>query len=185
MASGLEKLAAQMRLLPAELAGLAGSLAPKETSRVSSLLAWSSALLTWGRCPSAGGWDTRGRKEPFPSPTRKGQGQTGSVSFTGLGWQWCAFTGDSLGPAICRHFLSKPGREKGNAPTPTLGFSPSKQENEVFIGIHSEGGRELHHGCPPSPRVPTSRQEGTLGSRSGSRRLVTLASPRPAPEASL
>lgn len=39
MASGLEKLAAQMKPLLADLAGLAGSSAPKETSRVSFLLA--------------------------------------------------------------------------------------------------------------------------------------------------
>lgn len=93
MASGLEKLAAQMKPLLAELTGLAGSSAPKETSRVSFLLAWSSTPLTWGNCPSAGGWDTRGRKEPFPSPTRKDQGQTGSVSSTGLCWPSAFLTG--------------------------------------------------------------------------------------------
>lgn len=39
-------------------------------------------------------------------------------------------------PALCRHFLSKPGRVKGTM----LGLiSPSKQENEVFIGIHWGG----------------------------------------------
>lgn len=64
------------------------------------------------------------------------------------------------GPAICRHFLSKPGRVKGNSPTPTLGFNPSKQENEVFIGIHGEGGW-----VGASPWLPTFLKGANLKAR--------------------
>lgn len=52
-------------------------------------------------------------------------------------------------PAICRHFLSKPGRVK-RIPPATLGLgSPSKQESEVFVGIHWGG---------PSPKMLTLSQ---------------------------
>lgn len=74
---------------------------PEMTSRVGFLLAWSSAPLTWGIRGSTGGWGTRGRKEPFPSPTRKGQGQTETAqALAGLGWQRCALTEGQSRPQL-------------------------------------------------------------------------------------
>lgn len=189
MASGLEKLAASDKAAAEGTVKCSWDLSPKDDSRIGFLLAWSSAPLT-GAYMAQLEAGTRGRNKPFPSHARKGQGRTEAAQvLASLGWLQCAFSHRvAVQPQPSAGTSSQAWQGEGDPPA-TLGFgSPSKQESEVFVGIHWGGG--LLQRCSPYPRVPTPRQKGTPGSNSGSkrawrnRRLVTLASPMPTPEAS-
>lgn len=125
------------------------------TSRVVLLLAWSSAPLTWGIHGSVKGWAPEVEMSPSPPLLGRVQDKQAAQAPSRLGLKNGVLSQGQF-PALCRHFLSKPGRVKGTM----LGLiSPSKQENEVFIGIHWGGGfsmdAHLPQGCQlQGRRVP-------------------------------
>lgn len=191
MASGLEKLEGPDEAAAGKAVRLSSRVLPTRY-KVHILLVWGSAPLTWGIQESAGSRGTRGRKEPAPPP-QEGSGTPEAA-------QAPAWTGtvDSHGVAARSCYLQAlPPQASKVKGTPVLGpTSSSKQENEVFRGIH--GG--LLHGCPPVPspiltKGADPRAAFCPGNRSGqvrevsdrtgrNTRLVTLAFPRPTLEAS-
>lgn len=141
MASGLEKLAASDKAAAEGTVKCSWDLSPKDDSRIGFLLAWSSAPLT-GAYMAQLEAGTRGRNKPFPSHARKGQGRTEAAQvLASLGWLQCAFSHRvAVQPQPSAGTSSQAWQGEGDPPA-TLGFgSPSKQESEVFVGIHWGGG---------------------------------------------
>lgn len=148
MASGLEKLAASDEAAAGGTVKCSWDLSPQDDSRVGFLLARSSAPLTGAYMaqPEAG---TRGRNKPFPSPARKGQGQTEAAqALASLGWLRCALTGWQCRPSCLQALPFQAWQGEGG--TRQRWGSAAPPNRKARSSLASTGG--------PSPKMPTLSQ---------------------------